>query len=298
MNTPVTPRVSVGLPVYNGERFMVLAIQSLLNQTYRDFELIISDNGSTDGTREICEAFAASDPRVRYIRHEKNRGAIFNWNFVVTQARGQYFKWASANDVSAPELIERCVKCLDAEPDVVVAYGRTAYIDDDGSPLGIYEHDVHVLDARPSVRFERLCRELRANNAVSSALIRLDVLRKTAPDRTFQGGDMNLMAELALYGGYHLLPEVLFYRRQGKASATKFRSAAELKTFLDPNDKSKQQSVAWAMHYDYVESAMRAPLPLGERLPILLFVARSAWWYRKQLWTEMWAKLLPERSAS
>lgn len=297
MTTSATPRVSVGLPVYNGERFMVLAIQSLLNQTYRDFELIISDNGSTDGTREICESFAASDPRVRYIRHEKNRGAIFNWNFVVTQARGQYFKWASANDVSAPELVERCVKCLDAESDVVVAYGRTAYIDDDGSPLGIYEHDVHVRDARPSVRFERLCRELRANNAVSSALIRLDALRKTYANHTFQGGDMVLMAELALYGGYYLLPEVLFYRRQGKASATKFRSAAELKTFLDPNDKSKQQSVAWAMHIDYVASAMRAPLPLGERLAIFAFAARSAWWYKKQLWTEMWAKVLPARSS-
>lgn len=296
MNTSVAPRVSVGLPVYNGERFMVLAIQSLLSQTYRDFELIISDNGSTDSTQEICESFAAADPRVRYIRHEKNRGAIFNWNFVVTQARGEYFKWASANDVSAPELIERCVKCLDSEPEVVVAYGRTAYIDDDGSPLGEYPHDVHVLDARPSVRFERLCRELRANNAVSSALIRLDVLRKTAPDRTFQGGDMGLMAELALYGGYHLLPEVLFYRRQGKASATKFRSAAELKTFLDPDNKRKQQSVAWAMHKDYIASAMRAPLPLSERLPIFLFVARSAWWYKKQLWDEMWASVLPERA--
>jgi hypothetical protein len=134
-----------------------------------------------------------------------------------------------------------------------------------------------------------LCRELRANNAVSSALIRLDVLRKTAPDRTFQGGDMGLMAELALYGGYHLLPEVLFFRRQGKASATKFRSAAELKTFLDPDDKNQQQSVAWAMHRDYIASALRAPLPWSERLPIFLFVARSAWWYRKELWNEIWA---------
>jgi glycosyltransferase involved in cell wall biosynthesis len=298
MNTVVTPRVSVGLPVYNGERFMVLAIQSLLNQTFRDFELIISDNGSTDATREISEGFAAHDPRVRYIRHEQNRGAIFNWNFVVTQARGAYFKWASANDVSAPELIERCVECLDSAPDVVVAYGRTAYIDDDGSPLGVYPHDVHVLDERPSVRFERLCRELRANNAVSSALIRTAALRRTDPDRCFPGGDMGLMAELALYGKYHLLPEVLFYRRQGKASATKFRSAAELKTFLDPQKKDAQHSVAWQMHRDYVASALRAPLTAGERLAIFRYVARSAWWYRSQMWSELVAKLRPARASS
>jgi glycosyltransferase involved in cell wall biosynthesis len=293
MNVSVTPRVSVGLPVYNGERFLPQAVESLLNQTFRDFELIISDNGSTDATRELCETYAAADPRVRYIRHEQNRGAIFNWNYVVTQARGQYFRWASANDVSAPQLIERCVQLLDSEPDVVVAYGRTAYMDDDGSPLGEYPHDVHVLDARPSVRFERLCRELRANNAVSSALIRLDVLRKTSPDRSFQGGDMGLMAELALYGGYYRLPEVLFYRRQGKASATKFRSAAELKTFLDPQNQNKQQSVAWQMHLDYIASAMRAPLPLRERLAVFLFTARSAWWYRKQMWSEAVSRLVP-----
>jgi glycosyltransferase involved in cell wall biosynthesis len=297
MNSVATPRVSVGMPVYNGERFVRQAVESLLNQTFRDFELIISDNGSTDSTRELCATFAAADPRVRYIRHEQNRGAIFNWNFVVEQARGHYFKWASANDLSAPQLIERCVQCLDTEPNVVVAYGHTTYIDDDGTSLGEYPHDVHVLDARPSVRFERLCRELRANNAVSSALIRLDVLRKTG-ERTFPGGDMGLMAELALYGGYQRLPEVLFYRRMGQASATKFRSAAELKTFLDPQNKRSHQAITWHMHWDYVGSAMRAPLPLIERLAIFRFIARSAWWYRGQLWSEMIARLLPGRAAS
>ena len=297
LNAQSAPRVSVGLPVYNGERYLPQAVESLLNQTYRDFELIISDNGSTDSTRELCATYAAADPRVRFIRHEQNRGAIFNWNFVVTQARGEYFRWASANDVSAPTLIERCLACLDAEPNVVVAYGRTAYMDDDGSPLGEYQHDVHVLDERPSVRFERLCRELRANNAVSSALIRLDVLRKTSPDRSFPGGDMGLMAELALYGGYHLLPEVLFYRRQGKASATKFRSAAELKTFLDPQKKNVEHSVTWQMHRDYVESVMRAPLSIGERLACFRYIARSAWWYKPQLWSEMVAKLRPGKAS-
>jgi len=298
VNAAGAPRVSVGLPVYNGERFIRQAVESLLQQTFRDFELIISDNGSTDSTRELCESFAAADPRVRYIRHEKNRGAIFNWNFVVGEARGHYFRWASANDVSAPELTELCVRCLDTEPNVVVAFGRTEYIDDDGTSLGEYQHDVHVLDARPSVRFERLCRELRANNAVSSALIRLDVLRKTDLDRTFPGNDMGLMAELALYGGYHLLPEILFFRRQGKASATKFRSAAELKTFLDPQNKRAHQAITWSIHWDYVRSALRAPLSVRERLAIFLYIARSAWWYRKQLWSEMFAKLLPKRAAS
>jgi glycosyltransferase involved in cell wall biosynthesis len=296
MDSAAMPRVSVGMPVYNGERFLRQAVESLLGQTFRDFELIISDNGSTDSTRELCETFAAADSRVRYVRHEKNRGAIFNWGYVVQAARAPYFKWASANDVSAPTLLERCVQCLDANPEVVIAYGRTEYIDDDGTSLGEYPHDVHVLDARPSVRFERLCRELRANNAQSSAVMRLDALRRTSKTRSFPGADMGLMAELALYGGYYRLPEVLFYRRQGKASATKFRSADELKTFLDPQAKgAPPESVAWHMHLDYIGSALRAPLPLRERLPIFRYIARSAWWYRKDLWRETWSKLLPRR---
>src|ERR1043165_2318071 len=124
----VTPRVSVGMPVYNGERFLRQAVESILGQTFRDFELIISDNGSTDATQQLCEEFAAADSRVRYIRHDKNRGAIFNWAHVVDAARAPYFKWASANDISAPRLLELCVQCLDTQPAVVVAYGPTENI--------------------------------------------------------------------------------------------------------------------------------------------------------------------------
>src|SRR5688572_28337892 len=92
------PLVSIGLPVYNGERFLSEALDSLLGQTLADFELIVSDNASTDRTAEICLAYAARDARVRYVRQQTNIGAIRNWNFVARQARGQYFKWASAND--------------------------------------------------------------------------------------------------------------------------------------------------------------------------------------------------------
>src|SRR4051794_27811047 len=80
---PNQPRVSIGLPVYNGEKYLAAAIESALRQTFGDLELIISDNGSTDGTREICERFAAEDPRVRYHQEVQNRGAVWNFNRVV-----------------------------------------------------------------------------------------------------------------------------------------------------------------------------------------------------------------------
>src|SRR5579871_3942080 len=114
-------RVSIGLPVHNGERYLREAIDSLLAQTYRDFELIISDNGSTDGTEAICRAYAAADPRIRYYREEQNRGCAWNWNRVFALARGEIFKWAAHDDVCAPRLVERCLEALDRCPEAVLS---------------------------------------------------------------------------------------------------------------------------------------------------------------------------------
>ena len=283
-----SPRVSIGMPVYNGERHLAQAIDSLLAQTFTDFELIIADNASTDATGDICAAYQAREPRVRYVRHATNRGAVYNWNFVVHEARGEYFKWASANDYCAPTMLERLVQVLDTEPQVAVTYGRTAVIDDDGLPLGEYPHDPEVLDARPSVRFERLCRELRANNA-QSGLMRLAVLRQTGMERSFPDGDMGLMSELALYGGFRRHPEVLLHRRMGRESATRFRTATELRTFLNPTPKRRHRFVVWQTHWDYVVSMWRAPLSLSERLAVLKYILRSAWWYRVPLCRELFS---------
>jgi glycosyltransferase involved in cell wall biosynthesis len=279
------PKVTIGMPVYNGAKHLARALDSLLGQTFTDFELLIADNCSTDRTGDICKDFARRDARVRYVRHVTNRGAVYNWNFVVEQARGQYFKWASGNDYCAPTMLERCVQALDADPQVAVVYGRTGYVDDEDAELGIYEHDPEVLDARPSVRFERLCRELRANNA-QSGLIRRDVLLRTGIERDFPGGDMGLMSELALYGGFQRLPEVLLYRRLGLQSATKFRTPEELRTFLDPSKRNVERCVTWRTHWDYVTSVRRATLSFAEELSTLRFILRSAWWYRAALWRE------------
>ena len=104
--TPVPPRLTLGLPVYNGERFLAESLDALLAQTFTDFELIISDNGSTDGTGEIAQRYAAQDSRIRYVHHPKNLGATFNHNFVIEQARGELFKWVSDDDLYAPTLLQ------------------------------------------------------------------------------------------------------------------------------------------------------------------------------------------------
>ncbi len=107
------------------------SLDALLAQTYSDFELIISDNGSSDRTSEIAEQYQSVDPRVRYVRHDQNRGSTFNHNFVMEQARGEFFKWVSDDDLYAPELLQRCIEALDSRPEMVLAHAWTAFIDED-----------------------------------------------------------------------------------------------------------------------------------------------------------------------
>ena len=116
------PRVSIGMPVHNGQRFIRSAIESLLSQTCGDFELVISDNASTDATEAICREYQARDARVRYSRSERNLGGPANFRRVFHLCSGELHKWATADDYWEPTFVERCVEILDARPDVVLAY--------------------------------------------------------------------------------------------------------------------------------------------------------------------------------
>src|SRR5688572_23794306 len=110
------PRVSVGMPVYNGEKYLVHAFTRLLDQEFVDFELIVCDNASTDGTQEICLQFAQKDPRVRYVRNERNIGLAANHNLAFTLARGEFFKWAAHDDDFPRPMLARFVKALEEAP--------------------------------------------------------------------------------------------------------------------------------------------------------------------------------------
>jgi glycosyltransferase involved in cell wall biosynthesis len=122
--------VSIGMPVFNGEQYIREALDSLLGQTFPDFELIISDNASTDRTSEICLEYAAQDQRIRYIRQPEDRGMLFNFNFVVQQARGEYFMWAACDDIWAPNWIHTLLRNMSNE--CVSSFGRVANIMPDG----------------------------------------------------------------------------------------------------------------------------------------------------------------------
>jgi glycosyltransferase involved in cell wall biosynthesis len=230
------PTVSVGLPVYNGADYLAQAIESLLGQTFEDFELLVQDNASTDATEEICRSYAAADPRVSYVCNAQNVGAAANYNLVFQRARGRYFKWAAHDDVCTPDFLERCVEVLDRDAAVVLCCGQTQLINDDGSPVaydwkqkcyvtrhgervGQIDPDHRAEGARPASRFwDVLVRTMRTFEIFG--LIRADVLRKTRLHGGYYGSDKVLLAELSLLGRFHLLPQVLLYRRCHRAQSS------------------------------------------------------------------------------
>ena len=132
-----TPRVSVGVPVYNAEKYLRQSLESLLAQTFEDVEIIISDNCSADATEAICREFAQRDSRIRYLRQPENLGAIANFNHVFAEARGEYFKWAAYDDLCEPTFLQRCVDVLDKNPDVGWCHSKSDRIDADGGRLTV-----------------------------------------------------------------------------------------------------------------------------------------------------------------
>ena len=146
-STHRAPQLSIGLPVYNGERFLPQALECLLAQTFGDFEILIGDNASTDRTEEICQDYVRRDQRLRYVRHERNLGAVANFNRVFHLTTAPLFKWAAHDDLHRETYLENCVRLLDEHPDTVLAHSNTLLIDEHSEPFP-FDPDGRVL-SRP-----------------------------------------------------------------------------------------------------------------------------------------------------
>jgi len=206
------PRLAIGLPVFNGETYLRLALDSLLAQTFRDFQIIVSDNASTDGTEAICRDYAARDRRVRYTRNDRNIGGFANSRRTVELADAELFMWAAHDDVHHPEYAASCVEVLEERPEVVLCYCAIQNIGGSGDPIETRETRLRVDAPQPHQRFREMIRTDYRIEPIFGVM-RLDVLRRTGLQGNYADSDRVLLAEMSLHGPFHRIDRTLFFRR-------------------------------------------------------------------------------------
>jgi glycosyltransferase involved in cell wall biosynthesis len=268
------PCVSIGLPVFNGENYLTEALDSIVVQTYSDFELIISDNASTDRTEEICRAYAAKDERIRYLRNETNLGAAKNFNRVFELTSGEYFKWAAHDDLCAPEYLERCVEILDREPDIVLCYPKTSIVNEHGELVENYFDGFNLRSLKPHERFRDFFHAPGLCNPIFG-LIRASVLKRTPLIGSYAASDRVLLGELALLGQLHEVPEYLFFRRgHPQRSMAANVTDSQIAVWFDPAIRRRVLLPRWRRFFEYLKAIKRAPLSWSERARCYMQIGR------------------------
>jgi glycosyltransferase involved in cell wall biosynthesis len=277
---PTSPSLTIGMPIYNAERFLAKTLDSFLRQTFIDFELIVSDNASTDGTEEICREYARRDKRIRYFRNEKNMGAGWNFRRVYSMASGKYYKQAAHDDFLEPTFLEECIAALEADPDLVLAHTRTRTVSFAGDPVECENPPLRFDSPDPLVRWhdlllnDHMCFEI-------FGVFRLDALRQCPPQGSYVNSDGVLLAQVALLGRFWESDEVLFIntRHENQSGQTVpvrlnaggFRLIRRHGTLPCPEwwDPSKSRAVTFPefrQFYEYTASVKRAPLSTSQKL--------------------------------
>lgn len=269
------PLVSLGMPVHNGERFVGEAIDSVLAQSFEDFELLIADNASTDATPSICRDYALRDSRIRYVRHSRNLGAARNFNFTFEHSRGTYFKWMAHDDLIAPTYLERCLERFECGPaPLVLCYplrrtmapdGRVSACADSGdggaSRVGDGEGDGDA----PAPLGPTLPGLLRcgadAYPMFVFGLMRTAALRRTRLLGAFPSADLVLVTELRMLGPFGEVPETLYFQRRHVADAM-WRARASKRGeahWYAPDAPTHRVVSSWRLFLEHLRGITAAP---------------------------------------
>jgi glycosyltransferase involved in cell wall biosynthesis len=292
------PLVSIGLPVYNGQKYISDAIDSVLRQTFSDFELIITDNASTDDTKQICLFYAEKDKRVKYFRKETNLGAAPNFNYAFKLSEGKYFKWIAHDDVIAPDFIEKCLKHLETEPDAVLCSSNVGIIDENGFVIDTFNLRLNTNHPEPSKRFRSLILDWHLCFDVFG-LIRASALKRTPLMGGYGHGDGVLLARLGLIGHFIKLDDTsLFFRKHPEQSMQQYgeydkltgkNDYREYSYWFDLSNKNKNIYPHWRILKEYFLSIQYANNNLMSTSFFICYVHLIRWMIRlrKQLLSDL-----------
>lgn len=294
-----TPPVSIGLPVYNGERYLASALDSLVGQTFTDFELVIGDNGSTDATAEIAAAYAAADERVRLMTSDVNRGAAWNYNRVFHATRGALFRWAAYDDLMRPAYLERLVQLAGEAPtETVLFQSRTTLIDEDGAEVGDWDDRFDLSTSRPGTRLAALVRHLVMSN-LFFGLVRRSAMERTRLHGAYPSADYVFLAELALLGPFAIEPERLFLRRVHPSMSRYAHTTLEdVADWFEPGTSGTVQPETVRLFVEHLRAISHSPMRLDQKLGVTA-VFLPAWMRRRrgrmarELWSMATRRLRP-----
>jgi glycosyltransferase involved in cell wall biosynthesis len=291
------PFVSIGIPVYNGGKYLGETLDSLLAQTFRNFEIVVSDNASTDETPQICRSYQAKDRRIRYSRSERNIGAAPNFNRVFELSHAPLFHGGSCDDLYDPLFLERCVDALDRDPDAVLSHTRTRLIDDQGEPLRVdRERDCYidrygdlVMTRQPPDIGEAASAAVRFRDVLwhmgwclpLSGVIRSEALRSTSLYADYFGADKVLLAELALRGRFHEVGEELFAKRV-HPGCTHYKTTRER---AEHESKEGRGIPQVRMLRDYTKMVLAADIGIRQRLHCMATIVGIA--RRREVWRRL-----------
>jgi len=265
-----TPLVSIGLPVYNGEAYLEDCLNAILKQTFEDFEVVISDNASTDNTGDICRRLMQNDKRIRYVRQSENMGAAKNYNIVFEMSCGRFFRWAAHDDPIMPSYLEKCVQAFekDTDMDVVIVYPKTIRFDERNSEP--YDVELPWGGASASSRLAH-CLVDAPETIITKCypvfgLMRRDVLQTTRLIQPFNSSDKVLLVEMALRGNFQEIPEYLFHRRlHDGTSINASASHEEVAKWFDPTLGKRFPMPKTRLLRGYLRATREAPLDLRSK---------------------------------
>jgi glycosyltransferase involved in cell wall biosynthesis len=289
----MTPQISLGLPIWNGENHVEACLQNLQAQTFGDFELFIADNCSTDRTFEIVQDVAATDRRIRCYRQPENLGAARNYNDVFARAQAPYFKWVAHDDLCAPEYLETTYDILRQQPDVVLAHARSRLIDADGNALLDDDVDAFIdwagtlRSAHPAPdratgdtpydRFRSIVtRTTRAFDIFG--LLRTGMVARSQLHAPYYGSDIMLLAEFALYGKFYEHPSVMFYKRETARQSRSIKTKHERDKWIDPKVRIHNSLAFGRRTRSMLAAITNAPIGMSEKAKCYALVIGNINW--------------------
>lgn len=264
----VPPLMTIGMPVFNEERFIDSALTSLRHQNYPNLEIMICDNASTDCTLEICQRHAAEDPRIHIERATENRGAIANFQRALDRASGTYFMWGAGHDLWTENLISECIALLEANNEACLAFASSRWIDAGGEPFARASGWSDTRDLAATARFFTI---LWGNMHPVVGVIRTAQLRACSPIPSMVGGDLVLLVDLALRGSFLHATRSCWSRREFRAEKhhdDKLKRYASVSTGIARSRLARIFPLL-QLPFALLKVALRSKLPIVDKLFVI-----------------------------